>query len=310
MGRGVWRIIGHGVVKSHFHISVQSLSVVSDSLWVIKNPLANAGDALEIWVQSLGWEDPWSREWQPTPVFMLGKSHRQRSLVGYSPWGGKRVWQNWGTEHTNIHTHTHTHKYIYGSDLGHLSFKCWWNFLFERSKDYRSGSCSVMSYSLRPHGIYIQSMEFSSQNTGVGSLRLLQGIFPTQGCNPGLPHRRQFLYQLSHKGMQRILEWVAYHSFSGSSHPRNWTRVSCIAGGFFTNWVIREIPQGLLDEPILLPGEESGWKYRIMEYRCDGYCITKSTKFFGNHTQLVTEKFSRNIMFSDLELYSWSWDIH
>ena len=38
------------------------------------------------------------------------------------------------------------------------------------------------------------------QNTGVGSLSLLQGIFPTQGCNPGLPHHRQILYQLSHKG--------------------------------------------------------------------------------------------------------------
>ena len=38
------------------------------------------------------------------------------------------------------------------------------------------------------------------QNTGVGSLSLLQGIFPTQGSNPGLPHCRWILYQLSHKG--------------------------------------------------------------------------------------------------------------
>jgi len=43
-------------------------------------------------------------------------------------------------------------------------------------------------------------MEFSGQNTGVGSLSLLQGVFPTQGSNPGLPHCRQILYQLSHKG--------------------------------------------------------------------------------------------------------------
>ena len=43
------------------------------------------------------------------------------------------------------------------------------------------------------------------QNTGVGSLSLLQGIFPTQGSNPGLPHCRQILYQLSHKGSPRIL---------------------------------------------------------------------------------------------------------
>ena len=48
------------------------------------------------------------------------------------------------------------------------------------------------------------------QNTGVGSLSLLQEIFPTQGSNPGLKHCRQILYQLSHKGSPRMLEWVAY----------------------------------------------------------------------------------------------------
>jgi len=40
----------------------------------------------------------------------------------------------------------------------------------------------------------------------VGSLSLLQGIFPTQGLNPSLPHCRWVLYQLSHKGSSRILE--------------------------------------------------------------------------------------------------------
>ena len=50
------------------------------------------------------------------------------------------------------------------------------------------------------------------QNTGMGSLFLLQGIFPTQGSNPGLPHFRWVLYQLSHKGSPRILEWVAIPS--------------------------------------------------------------------------------------------------
>ena len=43
-------------------------------------------------------------------------------------------------------------------------------------------------------------MEFSGQNTGVGSFSLLWGIFPTQGSNPGLLHCRWLLYQLSHKG--------------------------------------------------------------------------------------------------------------
>ena len=45
----------------------------------------------------------------------------------------------------------------------------------------------------------IQSMNSPGQNTGVGSLSLLQGIFPTQGLNPGFPHCRWILYQLSHK---------------------------------------------------------------------------------------------------------------
>ena len=61
------------------------------------------------------------------------------------------------------------------------------------------------------------------QNTGVDSLSLLQGIFPTQRLNRGLLHCSQILYQLSHKGSPRILEWVAYPFSSRSSQPRNWT---------------------------------------------------------------------------------------
>ena len=48
------------------------------------------------------------------------------------------------------------------------------------------------------------------QNTGVGSLFLLQGIFPIQGSNSGLLHCRQILYQLSHKESPRTLEWIAF----------------------------------------------------------------------------------------------------
>ena len=59
-------------------------------------------------------------------------------------------------------------------------------------------SRSVMSDSLQPHGLYSPGNS-PGQNTGVGSRSLLQGIFPTQGLNPGLPHSRQILYQLSHQ---------------------------------------------------------------------------------------------------------------
>ena len=54
------------------------------------------------------------------------------------------------------------------------------------------------------------------------------------------PHCGRILYQLSHEESLRILEWVAYPFSSRSSWPRNQTGDSCIAGGFFTNWVMRE----------------------------------------------------------------------
>ena len=108
-----------------------------------------------------------------------------------------------------------------------------------------SESCSVIS--LQSHGLY-SPLNSPGQNTGMGSLSLLQGIFQTQGSNLGLPHCRRILHQLSCKGSPRILEWVAYPFSSISSRPRNQTRVSCIAGGFFTNWVIREalLPRTIL----------------------------------------------------------------
>ena len=96
-----------------------------------------------------------------------------------------------------------------------------------------------MSNSLWPHGLYTP-WNSPGQNTGVDSLSLLQGIFPTQELNPGLPYCRQILYQLSHQGNPRILEWVAYPFSRGSRWPRNRTRVPCIAGRFFPNWAMRE----------------------------------------------------------------------
>ena len=78
------------------------------------------------------------------------------------------------------------------------------------------------------------------KNTGVGCHALLQGIFPTQGSNSGLPHCRLILYHLNHQRSPRILEWVAYPFSSRSSWSRNQTGVSCIADGFCISWVTRE----------------------------------------------------------------------
>ena len=65
-------------------------------------------------------------------------------------------------------------------------------------------SCSVVSDSLWPHGLY-STWNSPSQNTGVGSLSLLQGIFSTQGLNPGVLHCRLILSQLSYQGSLKIL---------------------------------------------------------------------------------------------------------
>ena len=67
-----------------------------------------------------------------------------------------------------------------------------------------SESRSVVSDSLHPHGLY-SPWNSPYQNTGVGSCSFLQGIFPTQGSNPGLLHCRRMLYQLSHKGIPAIV---------------------------------------------------------------------------------------------------------
>ena len=141
-------------------------------------------------------------------------------------------------------------------------------------------SCSAMSDSLWPHGLY-SPWNSPGQKTGVGSLSLLQGIFPTQGLNPDLPHCRQiFFYQLSHKGREefllchfymilcccsvaklcltlcnsmdcsppgssvlssRILKWVAILFSRGSSSTRGWTRISYIGRQILSHWA-REAP--------------------------------------------------------------------
>ena len=74
-----------------------------------------------------------------------------------------------------------------------------------------SESHSIASNPLRPHELY-SPWNSPGQNTGVGSFSLLQGIFPTQGLNPGLPHCRQILYQLSYQGSPK------YHRASLKIH--------------------------------------------------------------------------------------------
>ena len=86
-------------------------------------------------------------------------------------------------------------------------FSCPQSFLASVSK-----SRSVVSDFLRPHGLY-SPWNSLGQSTGVGCLSLLQGVFPAQGLNPGLPHCGRILYQLNHKGSpsqhQGVFHWVS-----------------------------------------------------------------------------------------------------
>ena len=66
-----------------------------------------------------------------------------------------------------------------------------------------SESHSVVSDSLRPHGLY-SPLNSPGQNTGLGSLSLLQGIFPTQGLNPFLLYWQMDSLQLSHQGSPHL----------------------------------------------------------------------------------------------------------
>ena len=67
---------------------------------MVKNLPANAGD-FDPWV----WKISWRRAWKPTPVFLPGESHGQRSLEGYSPWGHKEMDTAEATEHAEPKFH-------------------------------------------------------------------------------------------------------------------------------------------------------------------------------------------------------------
>ena len=103
---------------------------------------------------------------------------------------------------------------------------------WSESRSVVSTLCDPMDYPV--HGV------LQARTLEWGAFPFSRGSSQPRNRTWVLPHCGRFLYRLSHKESPRILEWVAHPFSSGSSQPRNWTRVSCIAGGFFTNWAIRE----------------------------------------------------------------------
>ena len=213
-------------IQRHFPVSWKLLPFL---LWPwaslgaqsVKSLPASRKPGFDYWFGKI----PWRRKWQPSPAFLSGESHGQRSLEGYSPQGREsRTRLKWlSTAHMQSMDRTQSshpalllftllhswslenvcfrHRIITGPFLKAVCTTCTW---LEMSIDY------------------------------------VCGIFPTQGSDPGLPHCRQIIYQLSHKRSLRILEWVAYPFSRGSSQPRNWTGVPWNIGGFLTNRAIRE----------------------------------------------------------------------
>ena len=119
----------------------------------------------ETGVQSLGWKDPpWRRKWQPTPVFLPGKSHGWKSLVGYSPHGPKELDTTEKLQFFSFYGIFKKRSFLPPFTYSHLEFLCEWV----------SESCSVVSHSLRPHGLH-SPWNSPGQNTGGGSLPFSRG---------------------------------------------------------------------------------------------------------------------------------------
>ena len=104
---------------------------------------------------------------------------------------------------------------VFGSDgyVHHLGVMVLWVYVLCLVAQLCLTLYDPMEYSPPGSSVYGDSL---GKNAGVGC-HALQGIFPTQGSNPGLPNCRSILYCLSHQGSPRILEWVAYPFSRASS---------------------------------------------------------------------------------------------
>ena len=119
-------------------------------------------------------------------------------------------------------------------------------------------SHSVMSDSLQPHGLYSPRNSLG-QNTGVGSLFLLQGIFPTQGSNPGLPHWRQiffFLISWATRGQSiGLFLWGGFCAVSGHVFHSSFFPYFALCG-----WERKSPQAAFLDSKVnCLPERFSQW---------------------------------------------------
>ena len=141
-------------------------------------------------------------------VWLLNHVQLFVTLMGHSPPDSSGSWNSLG-KNTGAGCHSLLQRTFPIQGLNSHLLHCRWILYHWATRKVHpthwkwKWSHSVVSDSLRPHGLY-SPWNSPGQNTGVGSLSLLQGIFPTQGSNPGLPHCRWILYQLSYEGSPNI----------------------------------------------------------------------------------------------------------
>ena len=120
--------------------------------------------------------------------------------------------------------------------------------------------CNTMHYS--PPGSSVHG-DSPGKNIGEGCHALLQGIFTTQGTNPGLSHCRQILQRLSHQRSPRILEWVTHPFSRGSS-----LIVLSFKIYFRARWVFIAVPGFYLFAGAFIyePGA-------TLQFQCEGFSL-------------------------------------
>ena len=179
--------------------------------------LNKQGDNIQLWHTSF---PIWNRYVVPCPVLTVASWHAYRFLKRQVRWSGIPI------SFRIFHSTLKLYKY----------FIC--QLCLNKARKWKWKSFSHV-------WLFIQSMDYTVH--GIFQARVLEWLpFPSPGDlpKPGIKARSPSLqvdsYQLSHKGSPRILERVACPFSRESSLSRNWTGVSCIAGGFFISWPIRE----------------------------------------------------------------------
>ena len=169
---------------------------------LVAQSVKNLPAVQETWVQSLVRKIPWRRKWQPTLVFLLGKSHRQRSLAGCSPWGHKSRTRL--SDWTELNWTEYVIKWAYSKwNLGKFSL-------------------TMINYS---------SQDFLSYNPKLKWNEVKVALLCPTLCDP-MDSICSLAGSSLHGIIQaRILAWVAISFSRGSSWLRDQIRLSCIVGG-------------------------------------------------------------------------------